>query len=172
MAKRSRMRNHLGIALGAATLLGTASAAAATPTVFSIDLSPGSALGSSPRGILPNTGPNAFFVSNNPAGSGVWKTDGTTAGTSRVATVDSGNVSLISGPPLSGNLAVFAPFYTPAQDVLYVTDGTAAGTTPFAVPARPANTYSLTWRSIGALGNFAFFSRTPTRPSRTSAPRP
>ena len=170
MPKRSHTRHIVLCLLGAATLLAASPASAATPAVSSIELTPGVDSTLVPTGILPNSGPNAsFFLAGTASGSGVWRTDGTQAGTSRVATTHAGYETLIRGPVLSGNLAVFAPFFfspafdtVPAPDVLYVTDGTAAGTKTFAVPARPANTYSVTWRSIGAVGNRAVFSRRTT----------
>jgi ELWxxDGT repeat protein len=81
-------------------------------------------------------GNRAFFVAADSRGSGVWVTDGTTAGTRRLAAVGPPSIQ-----PLAGEFSavqVGNRFFFVAPDLvhgpqLWASDGTAAGTSPLSV---------------------------------------
>ncbi|MGL5097683.1 MAG: hypothetical protein ACRDD1_19015, partial [Planctomycetia bacterium] len=93
---------------------------------------------------------------NGPFGEELWKTDGTANGTTLVADVLPGNGggTIISLGTI-GDRVVFSTFVASNGAELFVTDGTPAGTLPFAAAngARPSQANSFT-----EMNGFSYFS--------------
>ncbi|WP_426413737.1 beta strand repeat-containing protein [Bradyrhizobium ganzhouense] len=121
-----------------------------------------SAVALGPIGLAPSAfelfGNQVLFTGqDNTHTSGLWITDGTSAGTSELA----GGVSAfghgtVGGVTVLGNKAVFVATNSSNQRVLGVTDGTAAGTSEIAVAGVSATSFNP--RGLTALGNNVLFS--------------
>ncbi len=86
--------------------------------------------------LLTALGSTLFFLATDSAGTELWKSDGTSAGTQRVADLTPGSGSTSFGNAMSafGSAVYFGakPGTTGATDQLYRSDGTTAGTVPVA----------------------------------------
>ena len=86
--------------------------------------SPGNPNSGSPQGFI-QLGSEVLFTANDQTGNGstLWKTDGTTAGTVEVATVNASPLTTEGQFAVAGDKLFFAD-----NSQMYVTDGTTAGT--------------------------------------------
>lgn len=110
-----------------------------------------------PAASLHVVGPRLFFLGSDDRGFEPWASDGTAAGTRRIADLAKGAAS----PEYQDFLAVGKRlFFTAAASAergqeLYVTDGTAQGTRALTSFSDP---YALEWLSRAALGNRLLFA--------------
>jgi ELWxxDGT repeat protein len=102
----------------------------ATPHMV-LDVNPRT-LDSNPGGIVA-VGPTAYFSTYDEHGVGLWKSDGTAAGTSLVKEIYSGDTAYLPAPPIQYLTNVNGTVYFSGNDgangqELWKSDGTAAGT--------------------------------------------
>ncbi|MBA3958040.1 MAG: tandem-95 repeat protein, partial [Parachlamydiaceae bacterium] len=100
-----------------------------TPTLIK-EINPNLSLGSNPQGFVNMNGIAYFAADNGSHGFELWRTDGTTAGTTMVKDVRPGNVgSYLHDLTVVGNTLYFAANgVNSGSDELWKSDGTAAGT--------------------------------------------
>ena len=152
-------RHHVPVAI-ASVLAGIAvagSAHAATPTVSVIDASPGAA---STEARAPLTfGGVTYFVGTMGGGWGLWRTDGTAAGTSTVKMLTATAPTLARLAPVPSGFVIVTATASSSTDTVYKSDGSAAGTLPLlTLPTLPPpNPSGLTLLGITAAR--AYFTR-------------
>jgi len=95
-----------------------------------------------------------FFLAETPPDGeiGLWKTDGTSAGTTQVST----SPLVISSRPVVSNGYLYFVASNGSVNGIFRSDGTPAGTGPFVVPASPDAGYSGPYQPIVA-GNYVFY---------------
>src|SRR5665213_1715541 len=86
--------------------------------------------GSTPQFLTDSNGTLFFSANDGSYGLGVWKSDGTTAGTQRLVSVGGSNtgINFLPQTTLGGRFLFIADDYTHGQEV-WASDGTPAGTT-------------------------------------------
>jgi len=98
-----------------------------------------------------------FFLAETPPNGdvGLWKTDGTAAGTTQVSDTASGPFVVTSKPVVSNGYLYFVASNGSGSGI-FRSDGTTAGTVPFVVPASPDANSSGPYQPIVA-GNYVFY---------------
>jgi ELWxxDGT repeat protein len=136
----------------------------AAGTILLADLEPG-AEGSSPEALATIGSILYFSAHTTTAGRELWRTDGTAAGTSMIADISPGaGDSIFDQPPfpaasyvaVAGGKLFFAAEDGTHGDELWVSDGTAAGTTLVA-DIQPGSGSSSPWR-MATLGTSVVFA--------------
>src|SRR5207253_2645800 len=107
------------------TLVTTASAAAQAFLIKDIDDSFNTAAGSSP-GPFVEAGGIVFFTANDGTSAGLWRTDGTAAGTVMVKALGAHDLTNVNGTLFFAS--IFSPFFIFVSEMLWNIIGTFAGT--------------------------------------------
>lgn len=97
---------------------------------------------------------SVFFLAETPpdGGIGLWKTDGTAAGTTQVST----SPLVITSKPVVANGYLYFVANASSGNGIYRSDGTPAGTGPLAVPASTDAGYYGPYQPVVA-GNYVFY---------------